>query len=305
MGDDKRMKCRVTNIQRFCLDDGPGIRTTVFLKGCPLSCLWCHNPECRDMHPEMMLNRQLCVNCRECAAVCEAEAHSFDDFHKIDRDTCILCGKCVNVCPKFALELSGKDMTIDEIIGIVEQDIVFYGDNGGLTLSGGEPLLFPEFSAALLEAAHRKGIGTAVETSGFADFNDIIPLIHNTDHWLYDFKAGPEDKHVRLCGQSNLIIHDNLIKLAGYGADLVIRYPIVPGINDCDDDFEILARIASKAGNPPVQLMPYHTLGKSKSDRLDIECPDILPGENANSEYLELIYKKLASKGLNLTRDSK
>lgn len=265
-------KAIVFDIQKFSIHDGPGIRTTVFLKGCPLRCVWCHNPESWRPEPELLFTAARCTGCRRCAEVCPAGVHAFtaDGRHELDRAACVRCGKCVEQCPAEALELCGRSLTVEEVMAEVRKDRVFYENSGGgMTLSGGEPMMRPEFTFALLNAAKKEGIRTALESCGFApqeEFERILPV---TDLFLFDIKTMDEAKHLRLTGRDNRLILSNLEFLSGAGAEIVLRCPLVPGLNDTPGE---LARIGELAERLPavreVQVEPYHPLGVSKSERL-------------------------------------
>lgn len=265
-------KAIVFDIQKFSLHDGPGIRTTVFLKGCPLRCVWCHNPESWRAEPELLFTSAKCTGCRRCAEVCPAGVHTFavDGRHKLDRAACVRCGKCVELCPAEALELCGRLLSVEEVMTEVRKDRVFYENSGGgMTLSGGEPMMRPEFTFILLDAAKKEGIHTALESCGFApreEFERILPV---TDLFLFDIKTMDEAKHLRLTGRDNRLILSNLEFLSGAGAEIVLRCPLVPGLNDT---FGELAGIGELAERLPavreIQLEPYHPLGVSKSERL-------------------------------------
>ena len=230
----------VTDFKRFAVHDGDGIRTTVFLKGCPLRCVWCHNPESISPKPELAFYAEKCTGCGECMRVCPNGAHIFEAadtpdsyIHKLDRTKCAACGKCAEVCVSGALKLCGRRMSVDEVMKIVAEDRIFYETSGGgMTLSGGEPTLQPEFALALLRAAKADGISTALDTCGFAKREVYESLLPYTDIFLYDIKHITDEGHIRCTGRSNRLILENLRFLSDAGAKIEIRIPLVPGYND-------------------------------------------------------------------------
>ena len=266
------IKGRVFNIQKFSVDDGPGIRTTVFLKGCPLSCIWCHNPESHDSRREIFFYEPKCIGCCACVAVCEhgcripGEPGTPPAF---DRTNCVRCGRCADVCPAGALECTGSDRTVEEVLRVVLQDRVFYEEGGGgMTLSGGEPLAQPAFSLALCEAAKREGLHVAMETSGFCSWETLEPFLPPVDLFLYDYKAEPEN-HRALTGVDSDRILSNLERLSRSGAEIILRCPIVPGCNDTESHYRAIADLAGRLpGIRAVNLEPYHPLGLSKAQQL-------------------------------------
>lgn len=257
----------ILNIQRFCLDDGDGIRTTVFLKGCPLKCWWCHNPESQYAGKELWYNENNCTGCQTCMMVCKHNVHYFENgTHKLNRSNCIQCGACGETCLKKAVGIYGKTMSIQEIMEVVLLDRIFYGEDGGMTLSGGEVLMFPEFVYKLAKAAKENGIHVTLETSGYGSCESIRLLIPVVDEWLYDYKAGTAKKHKILCGVSNEIIQDNLKILLDSKVNIRIRYPIIQGENDTIEDKDILQNLLRQyKENIPIEYLPYHNLGESKA----------------------------------------
>ena len=265
------MKGIVFNIQRFSLFDGPGVRTVVFLKGCPLRCIWCHNPEGLERSAQILYDPIKCIACGECSAVCERHLHVFKGgLHGYMRDGCAGCGKCSEVCCTGALSTAGKQMSSDEVMGEVLRDLALYRESGGgITLSGGEPLMQPDFAIELLSAAKDAGISACVETSGFADPKKIEKAAKYTDLFLYDYKATGDEMHKKLCGVEQKRIIENLALLDRLGASVILRCPIVPGANDLPEHIAGIADTAKKYGCiKEVQLEPYHRLGVSKAEKL-------------------------------------
>ena len=265
--DSVRPQAIVFDIEKFAVHDGPGIRTVVFIKGCPLHCRWCHNPESQSFEPELLFYAGKCTMCGKCVSVCPQHCHVIaDGRHSFSRTACIHCGICAESCPADALKLCGRKMSVDEVMAEVLKDQVFYQNSGGgITLSGGEPLTHFAFSSALLKAAKEAGLQTAVETSGFAPWERIRELLPLVDLWLWDVKAAPE-KHEELTGVPWKTIYGNLLKLAGSGAELMLRCPLVPGINDEDMQLIRIAELAERLGGVRrIDLEPYHPLGEGKN----------------------------------------
>jgi pyruvate formate lyase activating enzyme len=268
---------RIFDIQRFSIHDGPGIRTTVFFKGCPLACIWCHNPE--GVRYEYMLSflPNLCIGCGFCFETCPNGAHQMaKGQHVLDRDACQVCGACCEGCFSGALEFIGRDASVEEVLAEVLRDVPFYETSGGgMTLSGGEPMMQPSFSEALLEAAKQEGLHCCMETCGFAPFPLFERILPYVDLFLYDVKETDEERHVTYTGQSNRLILENLKALHDRGAQIVLRLPTIPGYNDRLDHFQAIAELVRvMPGLAGVEIMPYHSLGTSKLDRLGLDRED-------------------------------
>ena len=266
----------VFNIQKFCTDDGPGIRTTIFLKGCHLSCAWCHNPEGLSREPLLEFSQPDCVQCRRCQVVCPNGVHSFENgAHRIDRSRCTRCGACVNACGYNALSFCGKVMTAGEVLKIALADKPFYFPEGGITVSGGEPLLQPEFVLALGQLAKAQGIHFCVETSGAVAFSVIEKVLPAVDLFLFDIKETDPDNHLHYTRVPMELPQANIRKLGELGVPVVIRCPIIPGVNDRPDHFEALAKLyAAIPSARGIQLMPYHRLGQGKTTRYGASSQD-------------------------------
>jgi pyruvate formate lyase activating enzyme len=265
------MPALIADIIRFATHDGPGIRTTVFLKGCPLECAWCHNPETISPAPEIGYVATRCIGCGQCVRVCEQGAHRMDDGrHLFDRERCVACGACADVCLGEALALYGREMTADELLAIVLEDRTFYEQTGGgMTLSGGEPLLQADFCAELLAMARREGLHTAVDTCGAVPWEAFEAVLPATDLFLYDLKHTDADLHERYTGMDNSLILENLRRLSEAGAAIEIRIPRVPGVND-DDTFRDEAEklLSGLPGIRAVKFLPFNDYARSKYEAL-------------------------------------
>ena len=288
------MKTTIVDIKRFAVHDGDGIRTTVFFKGCPLKCVWCHNPESISFEPELAYYENKCVHCGRCVSVCPTGSHKINENgHTFDRTTCTACGECAKVCPKNALVFYGKEMTVEEIMAIVLEDKDFYDNSGGgITLSGGECLMHYEFCAELLKSAKQNGIHTAVDTCGFVSKAAIDKVAPYTDIFLYDFKAFNEDVHIKCTGHSNKIILENLKYIDSLGKKIEIRIPFVPGYND--NEMEAIKEFLKPLKNiTKVRVLPYHNFAGSKYAALGVEntLPPILP-TNEEIERAEQIFER-------------
>lgn len=264
------MKLPITNIQRFSTHDGPGIRTTVFLKGCPLSCVWCHNPETISPKQQIFYTAQNCIGCGACTEECPNKAHLLKDgCHVFDVTRCDGCGRCVSVCPTGALEAASKSMSIEEITDIVMRDKAFYGKTGGITLSGGEPLLHPVGCIELLKKAKSEGITTAIETSGFFDRRYIPELVKYTDLFLWDFKDSDYERHKKQIGVYPDEILNNLFILDNYNVKILLSCILVNGINTIQEHYSAIAETYHKLSHcVGVKLLPYHAYGGSKMVQL-------------------------------------
>lgn len=260
----------VFGIQRFSIHDGPGIRTTVFLKGCNLSCKWCHNPEGLSKKVQIGLNREKCVLCGACSTVCPNGCHSLrENKHIFDRKSCSTCGKCVKVCFEKALEQIGKYMTVDEVMQVLLRDRKYYVPDGGITLSGGEAMLHREFALALLKRCKKEGIHCALETNGVHSFEEYIEFLPLVDLFLLDYKATDAQIHREYVGCDNRIVLENMHRLHDAGAKLLMRCPIIPGVNDNAVHFNAIARLTQELPYMlGAEILPYHNLGVAKANRI-------------------------------------
>jgi len=261
----------VFDIKKFSIHDGPGIRTTVFFKGCPLSCWWCHNPESHAPEPELVFWESRCIRCGACLEVCEQGAISWDgDVMSTDGENCTLCGDCVTVCYAEARQIAGREMTVAQVMAEIEQDIPFYDESGGgVTFSGGEPLFQLGFLLALLRACKEKAIHTAVDTCGFVPWETLDDIREHIDLFLYDLKLMDDAKHRKFTGVSNELILDNLQMLSTQGHNIVLRVPIIPGINDDDENIRETGTFAAALPHlNGVDILPYHYAAVEKYKRL-------------------------------------
>jgi len=264
----------VFNIMRYCLHDGPGIRTVVFLKGCPLRCTWCHNPEGIDRHSQIAFIESRCIACGECFIACPEMAveHTGNQFHIVD-ELCKGCGTCVDTCYADARQLVGKEMTVGAVLAEVEKDVVYYEESGGgVTFSGGEPFLQHRFLSSLASAAKKRRIHTAVETSGFTSPQVLEDATEYMDLFLYDVKLMDDKRHQEYTGVSNVLILENLKRLSSRGARIIVRMPVIPGVNDDEENIRMLAHfLTTKTSVNDVHLLPFHTIGRDKYQRIGKE----------------------------------
>jgi len=287
----------IFNIQRFSLHDGPGIRTTVFVKGCPLDCAWCHNPESKKAAPQLAFSQTHCVGCGRCAGVCPNGVHVFGQENLRVRFTaCSACGKCVEVCPTGAVEIFGRRETPESVWQEASRDLPFYETSGGgLTISGGEPAMQAEFCAEILKLAKAQGVHTAIETAGHAPWHAYEIMLPHLDMVLFDIKQMNTVLHKAYTGQGNDLIHENLKRMTGAGqqAEIVVRTPVIPGYNDDPANFEALADfLLGMERIPRVEVLPYNPLAGSKHPRIGMKyTPEIDENNGVRPEDLEKILK--------------
>ena len=281
-------KLQITEIQRFCMHDGPGVRTTVFMKGCPLHCAWCHNPETQKSSSELLFYKTKCILCGECLSACSTSAQTADPEHKIDRHKCISCFACVENCPTGALEKCGKDMSIEQVLEVAQKDKAFYGERGGVTVSGGEPFAQGEATIAFLQKCKETGLSTAVETCGYADTGILRKAVDFVDLFLWDIKDTDDKRHKQYTGVSNKRILENLSVINEMGARIRLRCILINGVNTNKTHYKELAMIANKIKNfDGLELIPYHAYGGTKSVFLgfaDSGMPEWIPTKQHISE---------------------
>jgi pyruvate formate lyase activating enzyme len=297
------VKGTVFDIKKYSIHDGPGIRTTVFLKGCPLSCWWCHNPESQARAVEMIFRENRCIRCGACLEACPHDAISWNGQGPItNQEKCERCGTCAAACYAEARESIGREMTVAQVMAEVERDVAFYDESrGGVTLSGGEPLLQWDFSLALLRACKEKEIHTALDTCGFARWETLDRIREHVDLFLYDLKLIDEEKHRRFTGVSNELILENLQALSQRGHDIIVRVPVIPGVNDDDESIRQIGAFAAKLPHlDGLDLLPYHHIGMDKYTRMNktYQLVDVRP---PSDERMAKIANILQGFGLSVT----
>ncbi len=260
------MKAMITDIKRFAIHDGDGIRTTVFFKGCTLRCLWCHNPETLSGTRQLALYRHKCTLCGLCASLCPA--HTIENgIHLINQELCKGCGKCIENCPMDALKLFGTEMSSDEVLDILLEDKAFYETSGGgVTFSGGECMLQSDFLAELLPKCKENGLHTAIDTAGNVPWKSFERVLQWVDTFLYDIKLIDADKHKRFTGADNALILENLARLSQCGKTIYIRVPVVGGVNATDEDMQAIAGFLRPLSIAKVELLKYHDMYASKNE---------------------------------------
>lgn len=281
----------IFDIQRMSVHDGPGLRTTVFLKGCPLRCKWCHNPEGLSNKIQLRYLNEKCIFCGRCAKVCKQGVHSFrNKQHKVDFTKCVLCGRCISECPSKALDFCGKECSPKEVIDFVAKDACFYDIDGGVTFSGGEAMQQVDFLLALLKESKKRKYHTCIDTSGYAAWHDFEKILPYTDCFLYDIKAFSSQIHVRSTGVDNQLILDNLYKLSNYHKDIFIRIPLIKEYNAFESEIRQIAVMLGKLPIKGVTLMPYHVLGRTKRAMIGMNQSELFtaPSKDEMHEFKEI-----------------
>jgi pyruvate formate lyase activating enzyme len=300
-------KALVTNVQKYNMHDGPGVRTLVFFKGCPLRCKWCSNPENLERKFQVMYSRNACVDCGACVPVCPVGIHSISaaGVHEVDRSIeCIGCRACEKACPQKALSIAGKNMTISEILAIIEEDRMFYDmSGGGVTIGGGDPIMHPDPVTSLLMACKKEGINTAMETSGYAKLETVLQVAEFTDLFLFDMKQIDSTKHYELTGVHNEQILKNIKELLNRRFNVKIRMPLLKGLNDSEKDIqgvvEFLTPFKEYKNFKGVDLLPYHKFGVNKYCQLGMEYPlEGMEDPYLTAEDLARIEKQFKDEGI-------
>ena len=290
----------VFNVMRFSLHDGPGIRTTVFLKGCPLRCWWCHNPESQSPTPEVIYFEERCIRSGDCVRACPNRALRLDPQLILDSHLCRHCGDCADACAVTARQAAGRWMTVPDVLSEVVKDEVFFDESGGgITISGGEPLMQASFVESLLAACRSRRIRTVLETCGFADPDLVGRIAENVDLFLYDLKLMDRERHRHFTGVRNDLILQNLRTLAERGRAVIVRVPIIPGVNDDGANLEALSGFLSPLGLRDIDLLPYHRIGSDKYHRLGL--PYRMEGvDPPTAEQMETIATHLRGRGFSV-----
>ena len=283
----------VFDIKRFAINDGPGIRVTIFLKGCPLACRWCHNPESISPGVQKMYSKNKCIGCGECVSICPIQACELTPGGIVTDDSiCLRCGQCAEVCPALATEMSGRYESIAELLKVIENERPFFDQSGGgVTFSGGEPLLYPDFLIRILDACGRLNIHRTIDTAGLAKTRTLLEVAKRTDLFLYDLKLMDSEKHKQWTGVGNRRILQNLEELAKTGADIQIRIPLINGVNSDEQNIKATAEFIAALSGPrkSVSLLPYHNVAGGKAAKLGQEYDPGTMAEPGEEELIRII----------------
>lgn len=292
----------IFNTQKFSIHDGGGIRTLIFMKGCPLRCIWCSNPESQNMGIEIMDVRTNCISCGKCVQLCDNNGINTLNY-TIDRSLCIGCGKCAKYCYANAKKTVGKKVTIEELIGIIEKDRIFYKNSGGgVTIGGGEPLMQHEFVYTLLQECRSRNIHTAIETCGYGKWDNIKKVFQQCDQIFFDLKHMDDTVHQRLTGVSNKLILENARKVSALGKKTVFRIPLVQGYNDGENVLEtgkFIKTLENTGDNIQIELLPYHNFGQDKYTWLARQY-ELQGMKSMDKEVIQKYSKALLNMGCNL-----
>lgn len=296
------LKAVFTNLQRYSLHDGPGLRTILFLKGCPLSCLWCSNPETQNFQPELLYSPNMCIGCGSCLQACGYGAVSVQGKKMaFDKGKCTVCGDCVDACPTAAVSVAGKLIGVDEAVEALEADAVFFRrSGGGVTISGGEPSQHPDFTAEVLKKLRKRGIHTAVETCGYAEVRRLFRTVEYADLVLYDLKIADPEGHKKATGADNAVILENAKKISAE-KEIIFRIPVIPGYTDSKENLTAIARLVTGIKRQPeVHLLPYHAFGTGKYQGIgkEYKLPEVEPPSEEKMQECKRIFedKKIAVK---------
>ena len=294
----------VFDIKRYAINDGPGIRVTIFLKGCPLACRWCHNPESISPRVQKMYTESKCIGCGECVKICPQQACELTPEGIVTDDSlCIRCGQCAQACPALATEMSGRYESVADLLEVIEAERPFFDQSGGgVTFSGGEPLMYPGFLKEILDACGRLQIHRTVDTSGLAKTKNLLDVAKSTDLFLYDLKLMDSKKHKEWTGAGNKRILQNLEALANSGADIQIRIPLIKGVNADDVNIEATAAFVATLSGPSkkISLLPFHDVAEGKFAKLGQDY-ESYPMAAPDAEDLARVIARFAAHGLSAT----